>query len=237
LTSLRNQVLVAVEKTISKNEKLKSPQDQSEQLQLIEDVRTTLDTLIESFAPPTPEMRILKQVYFRSIYSREDATEMAHNGTFEWILRKESTNISKDSDSEEMEDEENDKYEEDEEAEKIGEDEESGEHDNLERELEYPDDEIRMLQSQIRYTFLSWLRTGSHVFHISGKAGSGKSTLMKFLVDHPRTREELNCWAADKQLVFAHFFFWQSGDTLQRSLEGLYRSILFETLKQCPDLT
>jgi hypothetical protein len=59
---------------------------------------------------------------------------------------------------------------------------------------------------------------------------------MKFLVDHPRTREELDHWAADRQLVFAHFFFWQSGEKLQRSLEGLYRSILFATLKQCPDL-
>jgi len=219
LTSLRNQVLDAVEKTISQNEKLESSQDQSEQLQLIKEVRTTLDTLIESFAPPTPEMRILRQIYFRSIYSREDAMEKAHNGTFEWILREESTIAGKDSDSEETEDEET---EEDEDS-----DTESGKH----------SEEIRCLYCQTRSTFLSWLRTGNHVFHISGKAGSGKSTLMKLLLDHPRTREELNYWAADKRLVFAHFFFWQSRDKLQRSLEGLYRSILFETLKQCPDLT
>jgi hypothetical protein len=44
-------------------------------------------------------------------------------------------------------------------------------------------------------------------------------------------------WAEGKQLIFAHFFFWRSGvDKLQRSLSGLYRSILFEVLKQCPDL-
>jgi hypothetical protein len=30
---------------------------------------------------------------------------------------------------------------------------------------------------------------------------------MKLLLDHPRTREELKRWAADKQLFFAYFFF------------------------------
>ena len=88
------------------------------------------------------------------------------------------------------------------------------------------DTETRLLRSQTRSTFLTWLRNGNQVFHISGKAGSGKSTLMKLLLDHPRTREELKRWAGEKQLVFAHFFFWRSGDKLQRSLEGLYRSIL-----------
>jgi hypothetical protein len=34
----------------------------------------------------------------------------------------------------------------------------------------------------------------------------------------------------------ASFFFWNSGDKLQMSLEGLYRALLFETLKQCPEL-
>lgn len=59
---------------------------------------------------------------------------------------------------------------------------------------------------------------------------------MKLLVDHPQTRVEVKKWAEGKQLIFAHFFFWRSGDKLQRSLPGLYRSILFEVLKQCPDL-
>ena len=91
-------------------------------------------------------------------------------------------------------------------------------------------------QSAARTTFLNWLRHENQVFHISGKPGSGKSTLMKLLLDHPQTLVELKQWAGDKQLVFAHFFFWKSGDKMQRSLSGLYRSILFETLKQCPDL-
>lgn len=87
-----------------------------------------------------------------------------------------------------------------------------------------------------RACFLTWLRAGGGVFHISGKAGSGKSTLMKFLCGHERTEEELDVWAGEKKLVFARFFFWQSQDKMQMSLAGLYRSILFETLKRCPEL-
>jgi hypothetical protein len=59
---------------------------------------------------------------------------------------------------------------------------------------------------------------------------------MKFLCQHSRVRKELKSWAAEKRLVFAQFFFWNSGEKLQTSLEGLYRSLLFETLKQYPDL-
>jgi len=41
----------------------------------------------------------------------------------------------------------------------------------------------------------------------------------------------------ERRSSFCHvFFFWKSNDNMQMSLEGLYRSILFETLKQCPEL-
>ncbi|KAE9374954.1 hypothetical protein N431DRAFT_557141 [Stipitochalara longipes BDJ] len=87
-----------------------------------------------------------------------------------------------------------------------------------------------------KQSFISWLTSGSGIFHISGKAGSGKSTLMKFLRHHPRTRSELELWAGDRKLVFSGFYFWNSGSSLQMSLEGLYRSILLEVSRQCPNL-
>ena len=96
--------------------------------------------------------------------------------------------------------------------------------------------EQRRIRAQTRDLFLAWLRSGNQIYHISGKAGSGKSTLMKFLSQHSRVRKELESWAAEKRLVFAQFFFWNSGEKLQMSLEGLYRALLFETLKQYPDL-
>jgi len=92
------------------------------------------------------------------------------------------------------------------------------------------------MQVRTRDAFLTWLRSGNRTYHVSGKAGSGKSTLMKFLCKHNRVRSELESWATEKKLIFAQFFFWNSGEKLQMSLEGLYRALLFETLKQCPEL-
>jgi len=89
---------------------------------------------------------------------------------------------------------------------------------------------------EISKSFISFLRKDHGVFFITGKPGSGKSTLMKFLAHHQRVREELERWADPKKLVFIPTFFWNSGDTMQMSLEGFYRAILFEILKQCPDL-
>jgi hypothetical protein len=36
--------------------------------------------------------------------------------------------------------------------------------------------------------------------------------------------------------VIAQFYFWNAGDTLQKSQEGLLRSVIFEILSQCPYL-
>jgi hypothetical protein len=94
----------------------------------------------------------------------------------------------------------------------------------------------RDLRPDTRNSFLTWLRSGSQIYHISGKAGSGKPTLMKFLCSNPRVKQELSGWADKKKLIFAPFFFWNSGEKLQMSLQGLFRGLLFETLKQCPAL-
>ncbi|EIT75163.1 hypothetical protein AO1008_07790 [Aspergillus oryzae 100-8] len=84
--------------------------------------------------------------------------------------------------------------------------------------------------------FKDWLYRGQGIFHITGKLGSGKSTLMKFLYNHPQTRQELEHWAGDRKLVFANFFFWKPGHELQNSIKGLLQSILHDLLAQCPDL-
>ncbi|KXX77768.1 Vegetative incompatibility protein HET-E-1 [Madurella mycetomatis] len=65
---------------------------------------------------------------------------------------------------------------------------------------------------------------------------SGKSTLMKYLAQEEKVKQELLMWAGKKRLCLGNFFFCNSGDSLQTSLEGLLRSILFETLRNCPRL-
>lgn len=98
--------------------------------------------------------------------------------------------------------------------------------------------EQRKWRNQKRQSFLNWLRAEDGIFYCSGKAGSGKSTLMKFLAHESRTREELSFWSQTQQktLILSHFFFWSSGTPLQKSLEGLYRGIIWDILRQCPNL-
>lgn len=85
-------------------------------------------------------------------------------------------------------------------------------------------------------SFQSWLEHESGIFWVRGKAGSGKSTLMKFLSDHERTPETLRRWAGAKKLVTASFYFWNAGTPMEKSQEGLLQSLLFQILKQCPEL-
>ena len=87
-----------------------------------------------------------------------------------------------------------------------------------------------------QHHFLQWLESGDGLFWISGKAGSGKSTLMRFITKHLKTRLALSRWASDQQLITAGFYFWHAGTVLQKSQEGLLQSLLYETFSQCPEL-
>ena len=82
--------------------------------------------------------------------------------------------------------------------------------------------------------FTDWLESQSGMFWIEGKAGSGKSTLMKYLCNHKTTRTKLLQWSKDRGLVTTSFFFWASGTNLQKSQTGLLRSLLYEIFCQCP---
>lgn len=79
----------------------------------------------------------------------------------------------------------------------------------------------------------SWLRDGNW---IQGKAGSGKSTLMKFLERNPRTKELLGEWAGNQRLLVASHYFWAPGTDLQRNISGLFRALLFQILIEHPIL-
>ena len=82
----------------------------------------------------------------------------------------------------------------------------------------------------------AWLRTGNGTYWIEGKAGSGKSTMMKYLLQHEETSQSLQQWANDKELFIGSHFFWTMGTNLQKSQIGLLRTMLFQLLKSHPDL-
>lgn len=75
-------------------------------------------------------------------------------------------------------------------------------------------------------SFVQWLHSGRGLYWINGKPASGKSTLMKYIANHPELREHLRRWSGDASLHVASFFFYAAGTDLQRSHEGLLRSLL-----------
>ncbi|KAI1026543.1 hypothetical protein LB503_013353 [Fusarium chuoi] len=76
----------------------------------------------------------------------------------------------------------------------------------------------------------SWLLNGSGIYWVSGKAGSGKSTLMKFVFGHQRTTSILSQWANGGRLLTCHYFFSNLGTDLQKSQAGLSRTLIYQIL-------
>ena len=79
-----------------------------------------------------------------------------------------------------------------------------------------------------------WLQKSSGLYWLSGKAGSGKSTLMKYLLGHDRFHELLQSWASTSELVIINFFFFHLGWPEQKSQTGLLRSLLWQLLDKYP---
>ena len=84
--------------------------------------------------------------------------------------------------------------------------------------------------------FSEWLEGKSALYWVTGKAGSGKSTLMKFLHGDKRTMDHLKTWAAGFPLVTVAFFFWNSGTRMQMSRMGFLQSMLSQVLTKHPAL-
>lgn len=76
--------------------------------------------------------------------------------------------------------------------------------------------------------FISWLKSDERLFWITGKPGSGKSTLVKFLISSPRTWAALDRWKPGCQA--ASHFFWKPGTNFQKNVKGLLSSLLHQVL-------
>ncbi|KEY73941.1 hypothetical protein S7711_09996 [Stachybotrys chartarum IBT 7711] len=64
---------------------------------------------------------------------------------------------------------------------------------------------------------------------VRGKAGAGKSTIMKFIYLESKKSD-------GSDATTASFFFNARGDYLEKSIAGMYRSLLMQLLKEFPDL-
>jgi len=92
--------------------------------------------------------------------------------------------------------------------------------------------------------FKSWLESNEQLYWITGKPGSGKSTLMKYICrnDEPGKNQRshyhqyLMKWADGQDVLTAQFYFWNSGTQLQTSQAGLFRALLHQILSERPGL-
>lgn len=154
--------------------------------------------------------RILRRLFYRSIFRREGEVIHAAGDTFRWIFNT------------------------------------SSEQTRIVAILTQPPDPIACIEPleeseenlriQTSRIFMDFLRHSGGTLFVEGKAGCGKSTFMKYVAHHELADSNLRVWAGTKKLVTIKVFFWQSDDPLQESVEGFFRSILFQVLSQCPEL-
>lgn len=78
-------------------------------------------------------------------------------------------------------------------------------------------------------SFVRWMKSDDGLFWVNGKAGSGKSTLMKFIVEDPRLKTYTEDSRFSSSMV-ANFFFWAAGTVEQKSQRGLFMTILYSLL-------
>ncbi|KAK4213181.1 hypothetical protein QBC37DRAFT_176051 [Rhypophila decipiens] len=95
-------------------------------------------------------------------------------------------------------------------------------------------------------SFRQWLREGEGIFHITGKPGSAKSTLMNFLQNHEDTEAMLRLWSShmqtitsdagagsseDKITIASTFLYNAANSENEKSAEGIYRTLLYTILE------
>lgn len=78
--------------------------------------------------------------------------------------------------------------------------------------------------------FRAFLRGDTGAYWITGKAGSGKSTLMKYINNSEELDQELDFWRQDKPLIYLSFYFWYNGTPEQKSERGVLLSLLHQIL-------
>jgi len=77
-------------------------------------------------------------------------------------------------------------------------------------------------------TYRDWMSANRGLLWLKGKPGSGKSTLLKYALRRAQATH-------DGGTLFLAFFFHGRGDELQKTPEGLFRSLLHQALGLAPD--
>ncbi|KAK5237901.1 hypothetical protein LTR47_000994 [Exophiala xenobiotica] len=86
---------------------------------------------------------------------------------------------------------------------------------------------------------LSKLTEHHGFFWIKGNPGTGKSTIMKFALAHMKSKmagQNAMERTGNNETIVIKFFFNARGEELEKSVLGMYRSLLFQLLERAPDL-
>jgi NACHT domain len=86
--------------------------------------------------------------------------------------------------------------------------------------------------------FLGWLSSPHehNIYWVRGKAGSGKSTLMRELDEKVSEQKSLADWVQEAEFLKASSYLWNAGSVVQKSLSGLLLSIVYQLFQQRADL-
>jgi len=86
-------------------------------------------------------------------------------------------------------------------------------------------------------SFPGWLENPSETtYWITGKPGSGKSTIMKYILNSPALQSHIRAWAGGEPVIVINYYAWNAGTTPQKSFDGLKRTLLCQALEQAPEL-
>lgn len=101
----------------------------------------------------------------------------------------------------------------------------------------YKDEDVKD-NEELRGRISRWLHGagGASTFWISGKPGSGKSSLMSCIMSDKRTLKCLQTWADGRAPHVFSFFFWKPGSKLQKTIFGLMRSLIWQLCKARPSI-
>ena len=83
---------------------------------------------------------------------------------------------------------------------------------------------------------MDWLSSSEGLFWIYGKPGSGKSTLMENLAHNSRMVSNLQKYNPVNWKVLRFFFDFRRGKGVTNSFEGLLRSLLYQLIKEMPQI-
>lgn len=152
--------------------------------------------------------RLLQSLKYPGFNERRNEVREAHADTFRWVFAGDGEELAE-SDSEV--------------------DSESDSESDFESDFE-SDSESDSGINMVKWdSFSNWLKSTDTIYWIIGKPGSGKSTLVKYILADPQLQQCLDIWSPGCLLI-SHYF-WRPGSPMQHSIKGFFCSLLRQLLE------